>query len=71
MSPPLLTQQHVSGALSRVMDAALNPSVPQKLRIELGVVAGWLQHVLDGLVDARAAHATEVGDAGECSPLEK
>jgi hypothetical protein len=47
MSPTLVSPRQVSGALTRVLDAAMNPSVPHDLRVELGLVANWLQQVLD------------------------
>ena len=60
MSPTLVSPHQVSGALTRVLDAAMNPSVPHDLRVELGLVASWLQHVLD---HERELHGRATGQA--------
>ena len=60
MSPTLISRQRVSSALARVLDVAINPSVPHNLRVELGLVASWLQQVLD---HESELHGSAVGRA--------
>jgi hypothetical protein len=47
MSPSLLTRQAAQNALARVVRAALDHSVPEDHRRDLGLAATWLEGLLD------------------------
>jgi len=47
MSPSLLTRQAAQNALDRIVRAALDPSVPEDRRRDLGLAANWLEGLLD------------------------